>query len=106
MSTYLLSTIVAPSFESAVIDVIALSKEEFLELLQQVTDNLCGHPVTNAMLRAEHPSLPEPEKRFWRGDGVAIAARPRGGVRGASVTGDTQVTLDDMEFARVVWRKL
>jgi hypothetical protein len=98
---YLLSTVVAPSFKSARLEIRELTRDEFIARLGLVTTNLCGHPVTNRVLRDVCPTLPEPQKAFWQGDGVAIAARPRGGVRGASVTGDTPVSLDDLEFCEL-----
>jgi hypothetical protein len=101
MKTYLLSTVVAPSFASAMITVTDLTRDEFLSHLAQVDVNLCGHPVTNQVLREVCRTLPEPCKEFWQGDGIAIAARPRGGVRGARVNGDAQVSLDDLEFCRI-----
>jgi hypothetical protein len=103
---YLLSTVVAPSFRSATLRIEELTSEQFSELLAQVDTNLCGHPVTNQALRQIRPDLPEPQKAFWQGDGIAIAARPKGGVRGASVTGDTPVTLDDLEFCRITYEAL
>lgn len=105
MSVYLLSTVVAPSFETATIHVVEISQEEFLADLPKIDVNLCGHPVTNQVLRAACPSLPEPEKKFWQGDGIAYAARPKGGVRGAQQTGDTQVSLDDLEFCILSYQK-
>lgn len=101
MKTYLLSTVVAPSFVTATITVTNLTRDEFLFHLTQVDVNLCGHPVTSRILREVCPTLPEQQKAFWQGDGLAIAARPRGGVRGASVNGDTQVSLEDLEFCRI-----
>jgi len=100
---YLLSTVVAPSFRSATLRIEELTCEQFAELLAQVNTNLCGHPATNAVLRQIRPDLPEPVKAFWQGDGVAIAARPRGGVRGASVVGDTPVSLDDLELCKITY---
>lgn len=96
----LCSTVVVPSFCSQTLRVEALTPEQFRELLSGVTRNLCGHPVTNAVLCAECPTLPGFEKAFWNGEGVALAARPRGGVRGASQSGDTQVTFSDLEFCK------
>lgn len=103
MITYLLSTVVAPSFRNATITITELTQDEFLRQLSQVNVNLCGHPVTNQVLRDAYPALPEPKKEFWNGDGIAIAARPRGGVRGASVNGDTVVTLAEMEFCEIAY---
>lgn len=103
---YLLSTVVAPSFRDAVLEITELTQENFLLLLAQVNVNLCGHPVTNQVLRDACPTLPEPKKEFWSGDAIAIAARPRGGVRGASANGDTVVTLADMEFCKIEYRAL
>jgi len=98
---YLLSTVVAPSFKSARLEIRELTRDEFLARLKLVDVNLCGHPLTNQVLREVCPTLPEPQKAFWQGDGIAIAARPRGGVRGASANGDTKVTLDDLEFCEL-----
>lgn len=101
MKYTLLSTVVAPDFGGGIIEIKKLTKQQFLDLLPLVDRNLCGHPVTNAVLRAECPTLPDPEKAFWDGTGQALAARPMGGVRGASIQGDTQVTLDGLEFCLI-----
>lgn len=98
---YLLSTVVSPTFGSGRLEITGLDLDTALECLSQVTDNLCGHPVTNAVLKDVVPELPEPKREFWRGDGIAYAARPKGGVRGAGQAGDTQVTLDDLEFCMI-----
>jgi hypothetical protein len=101
MNIYLLSTVVAPSFKSATIKVTELTRDEFLLALAGVNVNLCGHPATIQVLRQHFPTLPEPQKAFWQGDGIALAARPKGGVRGASVAGDTPVTIDELEFCKI-----
>jgi len=98
--TYTLcSTVVAPSFRSSTIHVEGLTPEQARQLLALVNRNLCGHPVTSAVLSSEITTLPTAEKGFWDGTGKAIAARPRGGARGAS-SGDTQVTFSDLEFCK------
>ena len=97
----LLSTVVAPSFVSGSISLVRVDITP--ELLAQVTRNLCGHPVTIGVLKDIYPGLPNQEKAFWNGEGEALAIRPKGGVRGASATGDTQVTLDDLEAVLVYW---
>jgi hypothetical protein len=96
----LTSTIVVPSFNHASMRIIALTKEQFLALLPQVTQNYCGHPLTMAVLKSECPSLPDKNGQFWDGQGTAIAARPKGGVRNAASVGDTEVTIDDLEFCK------
>jgi hypothetical protein len=105
MNITLLSTVVAPSFEAGLLSVTPVEPAELPGLLPQVTRNLCGHPVTNGVLQEVYPDLPAPEKAFWTGDTVGLAARPKGGVRGASQEGDTKVTLDDLEFALVRYVK-
>lgn len=62
-----------------------------------------GHAATVDVLREIAPSLPEARRGFWDGTGRALAVRPRGGVRGASATGDTAVTVDDLEAAIFWW---
>ena len=49
--------------------------------------------ATVEVLRTLCPTLPEAKRGFWDGTGTALAVRPRGGVRGASATGDTAVLL-------------
>ena len=78
--------------------------------------NFCGHPATTDVLNASGLNIPSqlivtdsegnpvlnrfgsPQGQFWNGVGVAVAARPRGGVRAAAQTGDTEVSLDGLEF--------
>ena len=80
-------------------------------------NNFCGHPATTKLLNEGGLSIPPqllvyeadgttpkknaqgfPQGAFWNGQGVAVAARPKGGVRGAQ-TGDTVVsTLEQLEF--------
>ena len=95
----LCSTVVVPTFANATVRIEPLTADEFRALLPHVQHNLCGHPVTQAVLTAEYPGLPQAEKAFWNGDGVALAARPRGGVRGGAA-GDTQVAFTDLEFCK------
>ena len=94
----LVSTIVAPAFTDCTISVKALTAEAFADLLPHVTKNMCGHPLTIAALTEAFPNLPPQERGFWDGRGVALAARPKGGVRGAVASGDTAVSLADLEF--------
>ena len=101
----LLSTVVAPTFQSGELSIIAVGKEELPDLLGRVNRNLCGHPITNKVLREVCPTLPENKREFWDGHSLALAARPKGGVRKSSEDGDTQVTLDDLEFALVEYER-
>ena len=78
-------------------------KNELSILLHQVDRNLCGHPVTNSILRAICPTLPESKREFWDGSTTGLAVRPKGGVRNAGQEGDTRITLDDLEAALVSW---
>lgn len=94
----LTSTVVVPSFESQVVDVTNLTKEGFITMLSKVSENYCGHPITIGVLKKHCPTLPEKNGQFWDGVGLALAARPKAGVRGASTNGDTEVTIDDLEF--------
>ena len=100
----LLSTVVAPEFAAGSLVVKPVDvRNELSILLHQVDRNLCGHPVTNKVLRAICPALPESIKEFWDGSTEGLAVRPKGGVRNAAQEGDTQVTLDDLEAALVRW---
>jgi len=100
----LLSTVVAPDFETALCVKIKLSKEEAIDLLPDVVKSFCGHPVTDGVLRSLVPTLPVAEKgKFWNGEGVGLCARPRGGVRLSAQKGDTEVTLEDLEFCLILW---
>jgi hypothetical protein len=99
----LVSTVVAPKFGNGRLELTAVDREYLLTLLPCVTRNLCGHPVTDTVLRQECPTLPEPERAFWNGEGLALAVRPRGGVRGARQEGDTAVTLEDVEAVLFRW---
>lgn len=98
----LLSTVVAPVFAAGDLHLTPVAITP--DLLARVRRNLCGHPVTDGVLRSIYPSLPAPERAFWDGTGVGLAVRPRGGVRGAQASGDTQVTLNDLEAVLVEWR--
>jgi len=97
----LLSTVVAPEFSSGALVIAPV--ELTPELLSRVTRNLCGHPATIAALRGLYPDLPEAERGYWDGIDIGLAVRPRGGVRGARQTGDTQVSLADLEAVLVEW---
>lgn len=99
----LVSTVVAPKFGNGRLELTEVSKEYLLTLLPLVQRNLCGHPITDSVLRALCPSLPQPERAFWGGEGFALAVRPRGGVRAARQEGDTEVTLDDLEAVLFRW---
>ena len=55
-------------------------------------------------IRDRCPTLPEAERGFWDGSTVGLAVRPKGGVRGAGQTGDTLVTLGDLEAVLVEWK--
>ncbi len=105
---YLLSTVVAPAFISGELILTSISKEELVEYLKEVKpgNNLCGHPVTNNLLRNIVPSLPEPVPGFWHGNGIGIAVRPKNGVRGAAVRGDTAINnISDMEWIKIRFRQ-
>ena len=107
MDITLLSTVVAPSFEDGRLTITSLLREDtIIAALAAVTRNLNGHPLTDAALRAVCPSLPAPERAFWDGSTLALAVRPKGGVRAAASNGDTAVTIDDLEFAYVTYAKL
>jgi len=56
MNVYLLSTVVAPSFNDATLKIKKLTPQEFVTLLPSVTVNLCGHPATLAVLREVCPN--------------------------------------------------
>lgn len=97
----LLSTVVAPAFAAGRLELEPVNITP--ALLADVTRNLCGHPLTDAVLRAVYPDLPTQERAFWTGDTLGLAVRPRGGVRAATTEGDTQVTLADLEAVLVRW---
>ena len=95
-----------------------LTSEQFAEVINSADEvrNFCGHPATTNVLNASGLNIPaqlvvtdsegnpvlnrfgSPQGQFWDGVGVAVAARPRGGVRAAAQTGDTEVSLNDLEF--------
>jgi len=97
----LLSTVVAPAFVAGKLDLSLVPN--LREALASVTRNLCGHPVTDKVLREICPSLPAPERGFWDGSTLGLAIRPKGGVRGAQAGGDTECTLVDLEAVFVRW---
>lgn len=98
----LLSTAVVPRFEAGTLRVEPVDLADLPAILRRVTRNLCGHPATNDVLKTLCPTLPVPERGFWDGTGVAVAVRPRGGVRGGHQS-DVAVTVDDLEAAVVKW---
>lgn len=100
----LVSTVVAPAFVDGTLTVRQIDEFELFGLLKQVTDNLHGHAATVAVLRELHQGLPEARRGFWDGATWALAVRPRGGVRGAGATGDTAVTLTDLEYVLIKWQ--
>jgi len=97
-----------------------LTADEFVKTVKSAEEikNFCGHPKTTAALNESglnippqltkkdkngepilHPKFGTPQGEFWDGNGVAVAARPKGGVRSAAAQGDTEVSrLDDLEF--------
>jgi len=98
----LLSTPLVPNMPGCTeitVHVTRLNEQDFLEKLALVQENYHGHEPTVALLREKFPALP-PTRRgeFWDGDGDAIAARPKGGVRGG---GDKPVTWEDLEFFEI-----
>jgi hypothetical protein len=97
----LLSTVVAPAFAAGRLELSPV--EDLADALRSVTRNLCGHPLTDAALRSVCPDLPAPQKAYWTGAPLGLAVRPKGGVRAAHTTGDTAVTLDDLEAVWVAW---
>jgi hypothetical protein len=101
-SITLVSTVVAPTFARGVIS-IDKTVTDLTVILPHVTRNLCGHPLTNEVLKSIHTDLPAPEKGFWDGKGIALAVRPKGGVRGAAQTGDTKVGMVDLEAVLFTW---
>jgi hypothetical protein len=104
MGITLLSTVVAPSFTDGTLILIPVKeREELKKALGNVGKNFCGHPVTDRVLRELCPTLPTPEKGFWDGTTTGLAIRPKGGVRGAQASGDTIVTLADLEAVLVIW---
>jgi hypothetical protein len=100
----LLSTVVAPAFSAGALVITPVYADQLPGFLRGVTRNLCGHPVTVGVLKELCPTLPEAERGFWDGSTVGLAVRPRGGVRGAGQTGDTLVTLGDLEAVLVEWK--
>jgi hypothetical protein len=103
MGITLVSTVVAPSFSAGRLEITPITTGELPTFLANVTRNLCGHPITDAVLRAVCSTLPMPERAFWTGEGHALAVRPKGGIRGAHQEGDTEVTLDDLEAVLFYW---
>jgi len=97
----LISTVVAPTFESGTLLVTKIDNN-LQWFLENVTINLHGHAATVAVLKELVPTLPDAHRGFWDGTTQAIAVRPKGGVRGAA-GGDTQVTLQDLEAVVVTW---
>jgi hypothetical protein len=102
----LLSTVVAPVFETGTITMQKISTrmsaggKKYLDIVKK---NFCGHPLTNDVLKSIRPDLPEPVSGFWDGEGWALAIRPKGGVRAAAQSGDTSVSLNDVEAVLFRW---
>lgn len=100
----LTSTIVVPAFANGRLHVMRVDGADVLaSLLDKVAVNLHGHPATVEVLRSLCAELPEAKRGFWDGTGRALAVRPRGGVRAAGATGDTIVTVEDLEAAIFWW---
>lgn len=99
-SIALTSTVVATDFQPKASVRYPLSEEAFKAICKHITSNYCGHPVTLQLLEDSGIQLPEAQKgKFWDGQGWAVAARPKGGTRGTSHFGDTQVSaLSELEF--------
>jgi len=102
MPITLVSTAVVPAFAHGQLTVVPV--ELNADMLSQVGRNLHGHAATVACLRDLAPDLPQAERGFWDGTGLALAVRPRGGVRGAGQAGDTPVGLADLEAVMISWR--
>jgi hypothetical protein len=90
----LLPSIVLLQYNVAEVCIIEITKEEFLALLPQVKRNCSNHPVTLPVLKAECPTLPEKNEKFWDGVGTAIAAMCNSDH--ATTTGD--ITINDFRF--------
>ncbi len=103
MKITLLSTVVAPAFVAGTLSLEPVAPADLAGRLVEVDRNLCGHPVTDRVLREVYPRLPAAERAFWDGSTPGLAVRPRGGVRGAQANGDTQVSLADLEAGLVTW---
>jgi hypothetical protein len=93
-----------------------LTSEQFVSLVKNAEiKNFCGHPATTEILNNSGLNIPDqiiqlnpdgspkknshgfPQGAFWNGVGLAVAARPKGGVRAA--VHDTLVNnLDELEF--------
>lgn len=100
ISFALTSTVIAP-FQPCKLLVAQLTADEFRVLCEGVTQNFCGHPVTLQHLASAGVELPEPQKgQFWDMRGIAIAARPKGGVRGAA---EVEIdALSELEFCAFI----
>lgn len=100
ISFALTSTVVAP-FTPCKLLVAALTADEFRVLCEAVTANFCGHPTTLEKLASANLELPAPQKgQFWNMKGIALAARPKGGVRGAA---EVELNaLDQLEFCAFI----
>lgn len=96
VSFALTSTVVAP-FSPCKVVVAPLTTEQFKELCALVTHNFCGHPITLQKLQDAGVELPTAQKgQFWDMKGIALAARPKGGVRGSA---EVELNaLDELEF--------
>ncbi len=103
-SVTLLSTVVTPRFAAGNLRLMPVAGALLDGWLAAVTRNLCGHPVTDRVLRAAVSTLPVPERAFWDGQGMGLAVRPKGGVRNAAAEGDTSVvSIEDLEAVLVEW---
>lgn len=95
----LLSTAVAPTFKPGNLKLYPV--EDHGKALAMITRNLHGHAPTVTALRQICPTLPDAVREFWDGQGLALAIRPEGGIRGG---GD--VDPDVLEWTWVVWEEV
>jgi len=104
MTVYLLSSVVAPAFAAGRLTMKPV--HDIRGALSRVDKNYHGHPATVDFLRTIRPDLPEATRSFWKGDGRALAIRPKAGVRNAAQRGDTQInSLDELEAVWITYER-
>lgn len=113
------TALVADWTKKGVLICTPLTSDEFAEVIINANEvvNFCGHPATTKLLKDSGLAIPDQllqynadgstkinlqggsQGAFWNGQGIAVAARPKGGVRASTATGDTLVSsLNQLEF--------
>lgn len=99
MSVVLLPNLPIRTLDTQCIEIVSLTKEEFIDVLPTIKENFLNHGPADATIRKYYPGLPETSRRAVReyhSEDVAYIARVKRSAYGKYCM---SLTLDDLEFA-------